>query len=283
MDEASSTWFLLNMLAFLLRLPPASVTADELLCLVGFAARPGTLTVEATTCADSGAFVEPAAFAELFLVSFEIKTTFEPESAAAVADASDCCGMTVIWLFEIIYYAPDAAASGAALAVSSVATCSAAEGGTFKVMAAEAPFAAFRAAAILAACFCWAFSFRRAAAASLRFWFAVFVVSIMIRFTLAEGLFALVKLLLASPPRSQLLSLADLPVCEADPLVAAAPSGTCGSFAITGVGCAAGLDGGFLAAQSWHENGKLSMSYISAYRLDKGNFQNKHRLETYEI
>ena len=132
------------------------------------------------------------------------------------------------------------------------------------VIAAVAPFFA---AAIFAACLCYTFSLRLAAAASLRFWFAVFVVSIMIRFPLVDGL-----LMLASPPMSQLLSLADFAVWEAEGL-AALISGRHSSASL--VSGRAGWVSCFLAAQSWQENGKFSMSKISAYSFVTENFQNK--------
>jgi len=95
----------------------------------------------------------------------------------------------------------------------------------------------------------------------------------MIRFPQAdEWLFALlVLLLLASPPKSQLLSLADLPVCDAEGLLLPTPltSGTTSSFALVVGAWGAGLGAGFFAAQPWQEKGKLSMSYISAYSLYK--------------
>lgn len=92
----------------------------------------------------------------------------------------------------------------------------------------------------------------------------------MIRFPQAdEGFALLVLLLLASPPKSQLLSLADLPVYEADWLPAPFMSGKLSSFALVAGAWDTGLGVGFFAAQSWQEKGKFSMSYISAYSLYK--------------
>ena len=92
----------------------------------------------------------------------------------------------------------------------------------------------------------------------------------MIRFPLvAEGL---QLLLVASPPISQLLSFADLAVYEAEGFTWAAAllgSGrqSCPVLVVAELAatCAWAVVGApFLAAQSWQEKGKFSMSWISA-------------------
>ena len=145
----------LRLLVFLTRLEPTKVTADEFTILIGLAAIEVTLTVEDCYC-----WADDLLAIELFLVAFPIKTTL-------LAGSIDSGCFTVIWFELLFYYSDDIlsfAGAGSFDYGSAIKPLEAA--GTFKVTAARAPFLV---AAIFAACFCWAFSVRRAAAASLRF------------------------------------------------------------------------------------------------------------------